>query len=43
MITLKSGGISHFKKITYFISKISTPQNKRKQTGPKRFCLNLSV
>jgi hypothetical protein len=36
MITLESGGMSHSKKITYFISNILIPQNERKQTGPKR-------
>jgi hypothetical protein len=36
MITLESGGMSHSKKIAYFISKIPIPQNERKQTGPKR-------
>jgi hypothetical protein len=36
MITLKSGGMSHSKKIVYSISKIPIPQNKRKQTGPKK-------
>jgi hypothetical protein len=36
MITLESGRMSHTKKIVYFISKIPIPQNKRKQTGPKR-------
>jgi hypothetical protein len=36
MITLKSGRMSHSKKIVYSISKIPIPQNKRKQTGPKR-------
>jgi hypothetical protein len=35
MITLESGGMSHSKKIAYSISKISIPQNKRKQTGPE--------
>jgi hypothetical protein len=35
MITLESGGMSHSKKIVYFNSEISIPQNKRKQTGPK--------
>jgi hypothetical protein len=34
MITLKSGGMSRSKKITYSISKILIPQNKRKQTRP---------
>jgi hypothetical protein len=28
MITLKSGGMSHSKKIAYSISKISIPQNE---------------
>jgi hypothetical protein len=36
MITLESGGMSYSKKIVYSISKISIPQNERKQTGPKR-------
>jgi hypothetical protein len=30
MITLESGGMSHLKKIAYFISKIPIPQNERK-------------
>jgi hypothetical protein len=30
MITLESSGMSHSKKIAYFISKISIPQNERK-------------
>jgi hypothetical protein len=34
MITLESGGMLHSKKIVYFISKMSIPQNERKQTGP---------
>jgi hypothetical protein len=34
MITLESGGMSHSKKIAHSISKISIPQNERKQTGP---------
>jgi hypothetical protein len=34
MITLESGGMSHSKKIGYFISKILIPQNEKKQTGP---------
>jgi hypothetical protein len=34
MITLKSGGMSHSKKIAYSISKILIPRNERKQTGP---------
>jgi hypothetical protein len=34
MITLESGGMSHSKKIAYFISKIPIFQNKRKQTRP---------
>jgi hypothetical protein len=34
MITLENGGMSHSKKIAYFISKIQIPQNERKQTGP---------
>jgi hypothetical protein len=29
---LKCGGLSHSKKIVYFISKIPIPQNERKQT-----------
>jgi hypothetical protein len=37
MLTLESGGMSHSKKIAYFISKIPIPQNERKQTGPKCF------
>jgi hypothetical protein len=36
MITLKSGGMSHSKKLAYSISKIPIPQNERKQTGPNR-------
>jgi hypothetical protein len=35
MITLKNGGMSHSKKIAYYISKILIPQNERKQTGHK--------
>jgi hypothetical protein len=35
MITLKSGGMSHSKKIAYSIIKIPISQNERKQTGPK--------
>jgi hypothetical protein len=31
MITLKSGGMSHLKKIAYSISKIPNPQNERKR------------
>jgi hypothetical protein len=31
---LKSGGMSHSKKIAYSISKIPIPQNESKQTGP---------
>jgi hypothetical protein len=34
MITLESGGMLHSKKITYSISKISIPQNERKQAEP---------
>jgi hypothetical protein len=34
MIALEGGGMSHSKKIAYSISKISIPQNERKQTGP---------
>jgi hypothetical protein len=33
MITLESGGMSHFKKIAYSNNKIPIPQNERKQTG----------
>jgi hypothetical protein len=37
MITLESGGMSHFKKkIAYSISKNPIPQNEMKQTGPNR-------
>jgi hypothetical protein len=36
MITLKSGGMPHSKKIACSISKIRIPQNERKQTGPMR-------
>jgi hypothetical protein len=35
MITLESGGMSHSKKIAYYNSKISIPQNEKKQTGPQ--------
>jgi hypothetical protein len=38
MVTLESDGMSHSKKIVYYNSKIPNPQNKRKQTGTKRFC-----
>jgi hypothetical protein len=31
---LESGGMSHSKKIAYYISKILISQNERKQTGP---------
>jgi hypothetical protein len=41
MITLKSGGMSHSKKIVYSISKIPIPQNERKQTGPGFFMVNV--
>jgi hypothetical protein len=41
MITLKSGEMSHPKKIVYSISKIPIPQNEIKQTGPYS-CLILS-
>jgi hypothetical protein len=34
MITLESGGMSYSKKIAYSISKISIPQDERKQIGP---------
>jgi hypothetical protein len=34
MIILKSGGMSHSKKIAYPINKIPISQNERKQTGP---------
>jgi hypothetical protein len=36
MITLESGGMSHSKKIIYYISKIPISQNEMKQTGPKK-------
>jgi hypothetical protein len=39
MITLESGGMSHSKKIAYSISKITIPQNERKQTGHKAFLI----
>jgi hypothetical protein len=35
MITLKSGAMSHSKKIDCYISKTLIPQNERKQTEPK--------
>jgi hypothetical protein len=34
MITLENGGMSYSKKIAYSISKISIPQDERKQIGP---------
>jgi hypothetical protein len=40
MITLESGGMSHSKKIDYYISKILIPQNEKKQTGPNRISCN---
>jgi hypothetical protein len=41
MITLERGRMSHSKKITYSISKISIPPNEIKQTGPKSFMVTL--
>jgi hypothetical protein len=35
MITLESGGMSHSKKIDYFISKILIPQNEKNKRGLK--------
>jgi hypothetical protein len=36
MITLKNSEMSHSKKIVYFISKISIPQNEIKMKESKR-------
>jgi hypothetical protein len=43
MITFKSGGMSHSKKIAYSISKISIPQNERNKRDLIEYHIHLLI